>query len=995
MKICDCHVNQRHPPTHTLLLSIDLTTNGCPCSPPNPQSPIQNPKSKIADFALLTLALLGGGATVYALRQPWAVDPAWDWLWYALIAAGLLGGLALVRMERWLPDGQLPAQIADFPPVRRRVLGLLALVAGAAITVWIAQTLWPAYRFNWQGTVLPWAVSMLLAVAAGWLLHALGRPAVDDANIRFRGDDPAPVLTISPRWELIAFGLILALAVFLRVYRLGEIPTGIYVDETNGALDALYILQGRPASPYGVGWYETPNGYIYYMAALFKWFGATFYALKAASLIPAILTVPAVYLLARQMFGPVTGLLAMTFMASSRWHLTMSRWGWNETAPPLFQVLATFFLLRGLRERRALDYTLGGLITGLVVYTYLSSRLAVATLGLFALYWLITDREGPIRSWQRHWRGLGVFLVASLIAVTPILVTYITDPFTFNNRASEISIFVEMEQMGSNQPLLDNIEDHLKFFHQTGDGHGKHNLPNEPQTDPITGLLFVIGLGYGLLRLRDRRRGLLWLWLIFAMIGGILSVRHESPQAYRTLTAVPAIAILAADVLYRTGAGVLGLGKKRGESRTWAARGLGIVAALIVIAGAGMAAAWEATVYFGRQADSEAVQVSFNLTENWVTEEVRAARESGTTLYLSPRFYTFSPLRYLLWGDQMQETGTADLNTPPYLLVRPEVDLPVPDPGGDVLFLVDSYYWPLADYFQVYYPNAETELISGPGGGRLYMRVLVPAADLAAIQGLQSTLTLGDGTRTTQTVPSLNQNWDERGEVAQVQWAGSLRIDRSGPYDFVPPPGLTLVLDGLAWTGPRYLPRGLHSFEATLINPASQTASSQLVWRRPDPSAGQVQEAVPASAFFQIPPPQQGLLATYYAGESWSGPPLFQQVTPFLLLAWSPEGPFASAFSVRFTGSLRMDTPGPVRFRLDADDGVRFIVDGQIVAEALTPDQPNQVIVPLDLAAGEHDIQIDYFQRGGGNALEFYWQPAGLPESPVPPSVLTPKELGQ
>ncbi len=53
--------------------------------------------------------------------------------------------------------------------------------------------------------------------------------------------------------------------------------------------------------------------------------------------------------------------------------------------------------------------------------------------------------EGPIRSWQRHWRGFGVFLIASLIAVTPILVTYITDPFTFNNRASEISIFVEVQ----------------------------------------------------------------------------------------------------------------------------------------------------------------------------------------------------------------------------------------------------------------------------------------------------------------------------------------------------------------------------------------------------------------------------------------------------------------------------------------------------------------------------------------------------------------------
>ncbi len=754
-------------------------------------------------------------------------------------------------MERWLPDGQLPARVADFPPVRQQFWGLGVLAAAVISVALIAAILWPNYRLNWPGTVLPWAISMLLAMIGGWLLYALGRPAVDDANARLAADsDRQPRLTIAPRWELVAFGLILALAVFLRIYRLNEIPAGIYVDETNGALDALYILQGRAASPFGVGWYETPNGYIYYMAALFKWFGATYLSLKAASLIPAILTVPAVYLLARQMFGPITGLLAMTFMASSRWHLTMSRWGWNETAPPLFQVLAAFFLLRGLRERRALDFTLGGLITGLVVYTYLSSRLAVATLGLFAIYWLLTDPEGPIRSWRRHWMGFAIFLIASLIAVTPILVTYVTDPFTFGNRVSEISIFNEVRAKNSYQPLIDNITDHLKFFHQTGDRHGKHNLPGEPQTDPVTGLLFVVGLGYGLLRLRDRRRGLLWLWLLLAMVGGILSVRHESPQAYRTLNAVPAIAILAADVLYRTGAGLAGLrervfGEKKGISQV-----LGVLGVFVVIAGASAGAAWESTVYFGRQADSQAVQASFNLTENWVTKEVRAALAEGTTPYLSPRFYAFAPLRYLLWGDQMRETGTANLDTPPYQILRPELDLPVPDPGGPVLFLIDTYYWPLADYFRVYYPNAAVDLIRGPGNAPLYMRVMRPRSRHRRHPRLAHHPHLGrrlhhidHGLQPSTKIGKSGTMWPK------CQWAGSLRIPTSGAYDFVLPPGLLLTLDGVPWTGSRYLASGLHTFSAQIANPAAQTISAELVWRRPDPAQGTVQDAVPAPLF--------------------------------------------------------------------------------------------------------------------------------------------------
>jgi len=40
-----------------------------------------------------------------------------------------------------------------------------------------------------------------------------------------------------------------------------------------------------------------------------------------------------------------------------------------------------------MRERRALDFAAGGLIAGLMVYTYLSSRLAFVTLAAFAAYW--------------------------------------------------------------------------------------------------------------------------------------------------------------------------------------------------------------------------------------------------------------------------------------------------------------------------------------------------------------------------------------------------------------------------------------------------------------------------------------------------------------------------------------------------------------------------------------------------------------------------------
>ncbi len=792
--------------------------------------------------------------------------------------------------------------------------------------------------------------------------------------------------------EITGFLLIAGLAVFLRVYRLGSIPAGIYVDETNGALDAVYILEGRNATPFGTGWYGTPNGYVYYMAGLFKLFGVNFASLKVASLLPAILTVLALYPLARLLFGPMAGLSAMLLMAVSRWHLSMSRWGWNETAPLLFQILATFFLLRGLRERRASDFVLGGVISGLMMYTYLSSRLALATLGLFVLYWLLADLEGPVASWKREWRGLALFLLAFLIAFAPLAVTHITDPFTFNNRVNIISIFNDVRAAGSYQPLWNNIRDHLKFFHQTGDHQGKHNLPDEPQTDPVTGLLFVMGLGYGLLRFpRDRRRGLLWFWLLFGLAGGVFSSNHESPQSYRTLTVVPAIALLAGDVLARLARGSIALvasrsigdPKKLASYRTLAT-GFG---GLLLVGGLSASAAWESSAYFGRQAESMAVQAGFNLTENQITQEVLKALDSDTPVYLSPRFYDFSPLRFLVYSAVKYKTGRNTLDDRPWHLARPEQDLPVPDVGHDALFLVDSYYEPVMSYVRSFYPQAQMEIVRWRDEIPLYLRVRVPHSELAALQGLEARFTGADGELIERVASQIDQDWSQQ-DVTSAEWSGNLKLEHSGVYDFVNQGNLTVIVDGQPWKGSRFLCSGLHDLRVTQSESKRQGVA-RLSWVRP--LSGQTEEVIPAQALFHVRAPAQGLTGYYYTGEKWQGEPLCRKLTPFFLLAWPDQEPVQGAFSARFVGALRIAKAGNYRFWLNADDGVRLTLDGVVLGEGLAPDRPNNLEISLNLAPGDHPIRIDYFQRGGGSALEFYWQPPDGDQTPVPPSVLVPE----
>jgi hypothetical protein len=935
---------------------------------------------------LLLGAATAGGLAALELRQPWARETHTPWLWAALLAAALVGAIGLVRMERWLPDARPPVRHERTAHRIWRRAGLVCLGAAAVLSGWIMWRLWPDYHI-WDGTVVPWIVAVGLTAIAGVLLGSCAR--ANEANPELAADTQggAPARRWFPRsLEVAAFLIIAALAIFLRVYRIGSIPAGIYVDETNGALDALHILAGHPVTPFGTGWYGTPSLYTYYMAAVFKVAGVGWLSLKAVSLIPAILTVLAIYPLGRLLFGPLGGLSSMAFLAVNRWHMTMSRWGWNETAPPLFQILATFFLLRGLRDRRSSDFVFGGLLSGLMMYTYLSSRLALATLGVFAVYFLAVERGGPWLAWRRHWRGLVLFLFAWAVAVAPIAVTHITDPFTFFNRVGQISVFNDIRAAGSYRPLWLNVADHLKLFHQTGDRQSKHNLPGEPETDPLVGGLFVIGLAYGALRLRDHRRGLLWLWLLFGLAGGVFSNHSESPQSYRTLTVVPAIALLAGDVLARLASGVSA--RRRPPRNDGAPAVLVPAAAATLIAAAGWAVsgAWEANVYFRRQAPSPVYQAGFNPIENGVARDVLKALDDGRSVYVSPRFASYSPLQFLAYGWQIHRTTHPSLDEQPYTSISMGSDLPVPDTGRDALFLFDLMLWPVRGYFLHFYPDAQLERARGPDGVPIYVRAWVSRADILRRGGLSLRYATSAGTVVERVVADINAAQVPPG-VATATWRGGINVPRSGTYDFESRRGLELILDGQRWTGPAFLARGLHALDVELRDTHS-TAGWRLSWRSPDGATA----PVPPDVFSQIGPPDEGLTALYYPNTTWSGPPISAQPTPLLVLTFTPPEPIPDhpAFSIRFLGSLQAPTTGRYGFRMEADDAATLWIDGKRVTEDAVarplPERPAAV----HLDRGRHEMRIDYIQYGGGGELRVWWRPPGGAEGLIPPGALDP-----
>jgi len=947
-------------------------------------------------LALIFAAVLAVFAQL-ALARPSGRAPGW------ILYAGSVA-LAVYAFVQGEGEGTTGRTAVPRPTGKQRhkTARRLAL-AGIAANVLVLDQLWntgyaPYIAWLWIG-------SLSAIVAAGWLWGSF-HPTTDPAPEASRA---ALGAAIPPWGEALLLAALILLAFFMRLYQLGLMPPGIFVDETNIALDALHILEGRPDSPFGTGWYETPTMYAYYLLPLFKTLGVNLAALKAASVMPALLTVLALYPLAREMFGIPTALTATFLLAINRWHVNMSRWGCNELAPPLFQIGATYFLLRGSRRQHLGDYALGGLLLGLGMYTYLASRLVVASVAAYVLYRALVERGlrpgaslrsgSPLRAglsepeasgvepgpagFLRRARGLALFCLVYAMAFAPLASHYVRDPFTFFNRSREIFILNDVRQAGSWKPVWDNVRLHLEMFHVAGDENPRHNLPGTPMLDAVTGALFLMGLGYSLRRWRDHRYGLLVIWFLVQLQAGILTFWHQAPQAHRTIGVMPAIAILAGHALVR---GAVVFASPLGN-RIW--RAVPVVLATALLGWCG----WlNFDTYFHRQANDVRVWEAFLPEEIAVAREI-TRKQPHQTIYLPDRLYNYSVVQFLTY--QPLDRSGGGLQNPPYRWISPSDDLPLPDLSGtDALFLLDVHYADLLKLFTRYYPGAKPEIVQGPHGQPLYVRVTVSGDEITSLHGLMGHYFAGGSEQPLlRRDAALDFLWPADLPTAalpeHVEWTGSLRIPASGVYVLRTEGQLRVELNGKPPSPEgRFLPKGLHALRVVQEAPLSPGCEvARLLWTPP----GGPEAPVPPEALFAISPPPNGLLGRYFQGGAWQGQPLFEQVNPVLLFAWVGAEPWPGPFSARWTGSIDAPSDGTYSFTVEADDGARLWLDGRVAGESLEPDTANLVETSVYLTDGRHPIQVDYFQRGGAKALELWWTPPGGKRQVVPPSALWPE----
>ncbi len=106
----------------------------------------------------------------------------------------------------------------------------------------------------------------------------------------------------------------------------------------------------------------------------------------------------------------------------------------------------------------------------------------------------------------------------------------------------------------------------------------------------------------------------------------------------------------------------------------------------------------------------------------------------------------------------------------------------------------------------------------------------------------------------------------------------------------------------------------------------------------------------------------------------------FSRVDPQINFDWSANGPGGSLgttnYSVKWQGNFNFNA-GPYTFTLSTDDGSRLYVDGNLVIDDWSAHAAYTITQSYTMTPGNHLIELDYFQAGGGAVANLSWgQPA-------------------
>ncbi len=399
-----------------------------------------------------------------------------------------------------------------------------------------------------------------------------------------------PTSNLQPTTRLIALAFLLLVAFGMRLYRLADVPPGLFHDEAYNTLDAQALAEGLPHPRFYDSWevysrtvhdtWPPPTTRFpvflegnYGREALFHYLGALFvamvgprlWALRLVSAFAGVMAVATTWPLARELFAAERAariaLLAAAVSVGTYNLLAFSRLGLRIILLVTMEGLTIALWWRASRDGRLRWWLLAGLLLGLSQYTYIPARLLLLIAPCPALVGIVRCHpyKGDIPMAHRHpykgaipmarrpgqrarlERGTLLGLLVALIVMTPLVVFFARYPDYLTLRADVI--LADAPESGSAM-MAANLWRVFQGLVWRGDPNPILNLPHRPALDAVQAVFFVAGLVTCLRRVKKLPYAFLLIWA--ALMHTPSLVAGVAPTFGRSIGGMLPVAIIVA-----------------------------------------------------------------------------------------------------------------------------------------------------------------------------------------------------------------------------------------------------------------------------------------------------------------------------------------------------------------------------------------------------------------------------------------------------------------
>lgn len=737
-------------------------------------------------------------------------------------------------------------------------------------------------------------------------------------------------------------------------------------------------------------------------------------ALRWVGVLVGTISLAAFYLFARQMVRAPSALAATAFVAQSPWHIWSSAVADDRILLPLFIALTGWLTAVAFRTGGLLWLTAAGATLGLLWY---DGGILLIIPCLWSLTLLgIGTRALWSRGAKHIFSGMALWVLALLavlgigfsLGLIPIYA--LATPFSNAEQASAAGVTV-----------LSNLF-YRGSFGSVGD------LVNGSLPGIVLGSLALLGLGVlgrrpsaiaNLIVLSGIGVTALGLWLIVA---SGLPDPVADPISSLTLVLLPFLVVLSAAALNQFLESI---------QQSWRPLLVPQRIALGVLGVVLLVSAFAARDLFDRleTVTGSTDRPLHGVLTQFLAEALPASAEDDVTFF-APADYLEHPTTGLQIGPAFEAArASGQLRA-----FDPFQDLLfVTAPAGDLIYLLDGNNRSLIELMLQIFPEGELQpqpMLNSDDSAQLVL-FRASMSEVLASRGLTGSYYEGNDPAAAARQPVLvRQQEPLAGEFAEIavqgpfslQREGTLLVTRAGNYAFWlqshPEAHIRMLLDNIPVLDTELdlnqadavpLARGpyrlLLTYRSEPVERGAQAQEFKIRWRPPDGN----EEAIALTLLRTSPPPNMGLLGSYYAGTQFEEPALFMQKD--LLVGLSPN--LSQPYSVLWRGKLAASRAGEYvlgtlsegraalrineQMLIDAmQSGAQTRSDGEAEADATATDNRSYTEGRVYLTRGWHNIEIAYVPAedestvGSTSGLELFWLPPGGSPAQLPMDYLLP-----